>query len=73
MDIKNKLLDVSKLSVTYGDRNYALSDINFSLFDGEFVVLLGSSGAGKSTLLRSLNGLVGGCSGSIQWQSGGKG
>lgn len=66
MDIKNKLLDVSKLSVTYGDGNHAISDVNFSLFDGEFVVLLGSSGAGKSTLLRSLNGLVGGCSGSIQ-------
>ncbi len=28
--------------------------------------ILRSSGAGKSTLLRSLNVLVGGCSGSIQ-------
>ena len=57
MDIKNKLLDVSKLSVTYGDGNYAISDVNFSLFDGEFVVLLGSSGAGKSTLLMTISGV----------------
>lgn len=66
MHIENKLLAVSNFSVSYGDGNFAISDVNFSLFDGEFVVLLGSSGAGKSTLLRSLNGLVGGCSGSIQ-------
>lgn len=59
------LLKIKRLSVSFGDDNYAVQDINFSIQDGEFVVLLGSSGAGKSTLLRSLNGLVQPCAGSI--------
>jgi phosphonate transport system ATP-binding protein len=35
-----------------------LNGINFQIYSGEFVVLLGLNGAGKSTLLRSLVGLV---------------
>ena len=62
----NNLLRVEQLSVSFGEDNFAVRDINFSLQDGEFVVLLGSSGAGKSTLLRSLNGLVEPHSGRIQ-------
>ncbi|PWK13781.1 ABC transporter ATP-binding protein [Tumebacillus permanentifrigoris] len=36
----------------------ALDQINWSVRQGEFVVLAGKSGCGKSTLLRALNGLV---------------
>jgi putative ABC transport system ATP-binding protein len=35
----------------------ALRGVDFDLFDGEFVVLLGPSGSGKSTLLNILGGL----------------
>lgn len=35
-----------------------LRDINWTIGDGEFVLLAGRSGSGKSTLLRCLNGLV---------------
>ncbi len=35
----------------------ALDDVNFSLEEGEFVVILGSSGAGKTTLLNVLGGM----------------
>lgn len=35
----------------------ALSNVNFELEDGEFVVVLGSSGAGKTTLLNLLGGM----------------
>lgn len=35
----------------------ALSDVSFSMNDGEFVVVLGSSGAGKTTLLNLLGGM----------------
>ncbi len=34
-----------------------LSDINFEIEEGEFVVLIGESGCGKSTLLRMISGL----------------
>jgi putative ABC transport system ATP-binding protein len=36
---------------------WALRGVDFELFEGEFVVLLGPSGSGKSTLLNILGGL----------------
>ena len=52
------LLSIKQLSVSFGENNFAVRDINFSLQDGEFVVLLGSSGAGKSSILRIIAGLI---------------
>lgn len=43
----------------------ANNDINFSIDDGEFVVILGASGAGKSTLLNILGGIETATSGSV--------
>jgi len=44
------------LSKRFGDTQ-ALSDLNLSIRDGEFVVLLGPTGAGKTTTLRLIAGL----------------
>jgi cell division transport system ATP-binding protein len=38
-----------------GDAPAALSDVNLTIEDGEFVFLVGPSGAGKSTLLRIIH------------------
>ena len=54
----NELLCVRGLGVEYPGGHRALHPLDFSVADGEFVVLLGPSGAGKSTLMRALNGLV---------------
>ena len=43
----------------------AMNDVNFSIDEGEFVVILGPSGAGKSTLLNLLGGLDSVTSGEI--------
>ena len=41
-----------------GERRFtAVQDVNLTVRDGEFVVLLGPSGCGKSTLLRIITGL----------------
>ncbi len=39
-------------------RSFALSGIDFSLQEGEFVAVLGHNGSGKSTLARLINGLL---------------
>ena len=52
------MLKIENLSVHYpGAQSEALSDLNATFNQGEFVCILGKSGAGKSTLLRCLNGL----------------
>ncbi len=48
---------VSKLYKSGDHELKALDDVNLSLEEGKFVVILGPSGAGKSTLLNLLGGL----------------
>jgi sn-glycerol 3-phosphate transport system ATP-binding protein len=51
-------IDISNVSKTYpGASAPSVSDINLSIRDGEFIVLVGPSGCGKSTLLRMVAGL----------------
>ncbi|WP_220806709.1 ABC transporter ATP-binding protein [Noviherbaspirillum aridicola] len=45
----------------------ALRNVNLTLYEGEFVVLLGASGSGKSTLLNILGGLDTPSSGSVHY------
>lgn len=52
------LLLVRNLSHTYANGTRALTDINFEVAEGEFLVVIGLSGSGKSTLLRSINHLI---------------
>jgi putative ABC transport system ATP-binding protein len=49
--------DVTKIYQMGGTEVRALWQVNFVLFESEFVVLLGPSGSGKSTLLNILGGL----------------
>ena len=55
---------ISGLSKSYGAAK-VLDDINLSIADKEFVVLVGPSGCGKSTLLRMIAGLDAPTSGDI--------
>ena len=50
MSIKN-ILQLNNLNLKLGEHQI-LSDINFELANGEFIVLLGSNGSGKSSLLK---------------------
>lgn len=52
------MIELSDVSVTYRGGVKALRNVDLTIEDGEFVVVVGLSGAGKSTLLRVLNGLV---------------
>ncbi|KAB2953462.1 phosphonate ABC transporter ATP-binding protein [Heliorestis acidaminivorans] len=59
------LLDVKNLNKQYGTGTVALSNVNFSVKEGEFISIIGPSGAGKSTLLRCLNRMIEASSGEI--------
>ena len=59
------LLDVRDLHAFYGE-SHVLHGVNFSIKKGEVVTLLGRNGAGRTTTLKSILGLVGRRSGSIE-------
>ncbi|BDR59130.1 ABC transporter ATP-binding protein [Xylocopilactobacillus apicola] len=52
----NELITFQRVDKTY-EMTSALKNINFTINEKEFVVILGPSGAGKSTLLNLLGGL----------------
>ena len=49
-----KMLVIKDLKKSYG-KNHVLKGIDFELYAGERVVVLGPSGSGKSTFLRCIN------------------
>ena len=51
------LLNLNSIGKRFGFRNI-LNEINFSIDNGEFVMLIGNNGAGKSTLLRIISSLM---------------
>lgn len=57
--LKRKIVEFRNYSFKYsGASAPVLEDIEFSVREGEIVVLAGASGSGKSTILRSINGLI---------------
>jgi phosphonate transport system ATP-binding protein len=61
------MLEVRHLTKVYDDGTVALKDVNFTVPDGEFLVVIGLSGSGKSTLLRCINRLIDPTEGEIIW------
>lgn len=62
--MKTPLISLEKLSFTYSDRR-VLNNIDFDLYSGERVALLGANGAGKTTLLELIVGLNDSSSGQV--------
>ena len=52
------MIEVKNVSYTYSDsKEKALSNVSFTVNDGEIVLCTGRSGCGKSTVIRVINGL----------------
>ena len=62
-------IEVRHLTHCYAEgsalRTVALSDVSFSVGDGEFIGIIGHTGSGKSTLVQHLNGLLKPTSGQV--------
>lgn len=60
MDEKKPVIEFKNVSFTYaGEGNQpALKNINLSIYEGEYVALLGLNGAGKTTLQLCINGVI---------------
>lgn len=52
------MLEITHLTHVYEGGVQALTDVNLTVEDGEFLVVIGLSGSGKSTLMRCINRLV---------------
>ncbi|MCD8010964.1 MAG: ATP-binding cassette domain-containing protein, partial [Lachnospiraceae bacterium] len=63
------LLQIQHITKCFDDRMAALTDVSFSVDQGEFVSVIGPSGAGKTTLLRILNGAISCNAGAILYQN----
>ena len=55
--MSSRALEVKNLQSWYGE-SHILHGINFSVYDGEVITLLGRNGAGRSTTLKSILGLT---------------
>ena len=63
---ENKIvIEVQNLSKQFGDK-IVLKDINFHLYEGESLAIIGASGSGKSVLLKNIIGLLKPDKGSIK-------
>jgi len=60
-------LEFQNVSKTYNNVTKALTDISFTINEGEFVTIIGPSGSGKSTILRCINRLVDTSCGNINY------
>ena len=56
------ILQVEHLTHTYGEgtpfRRDAVKDVSFTIYQGEFLGIIGHTGSGKSTLIQHFNGLL---------------
>ncbi|WP_390407352.1 ABC transporter ATP-binding protein [Lacticaseibacillus jixiensis] len=51
------MIELEHITKRYDRDTQAVSDVNLTVKDGEFLVFLGPSGCGKSTILRMISGL----------------
>lgn len=57
MSEQKPYIEVNDLSYSYTDGTSALSKINLSIYQNEFIAFIGQNGSGKTTLSKCLNGL----------------
>ena len=68
---ENPILKLEHIEYVYSPgtayEKRALKDVNLSIYEGEFIGVIGHTGSGKSTMIQHLNGLMKATSGSLYY------
>lgn len=70
--MKNKLLEIKSVSAGYTSNENVLNNINLTVYENDFLGVIGPNGGGKTTLLKTILGLLKHNSGEINYYKGGK-
>lgn len=62
--MREEILKIQDLVVTYGEKKI-INGLKLSVFQGEFVGIIGPNGTGKSTLIKAITGIIDPKNGSI--------
>ena len=52
------LIELEKVSFSYDNKIDVIKNLSLSIFEGEYIAVIGHNGSGKSTLAKLLNGLI---------------
>ena len=63
--MNKEVLKIQDLEVAYGDKKI-INGLSFSVYEGEFIGVIGPNGTGKSTLVKAITDLIPKCSGAIR-------
>lgn len=61
----NKLIEIKNLAVGYDNKPNVLNDVSLTIYEDDFLGIIGPNGGGKTTLLKTILGLIKQQSGSI--------
>ncbi len=56
--MKNKILEVKNLFCGYNKKQKVLERLSFSIYEGEFIGLVGPNASGKTTFLKTILGII---------------
>lgn len=68
----NKLIEIKNLTVGYESKPNVLKEVNLTVYQDDFLGIIGPNGGGKTTLLRTILGLIKPQSGSIAFYDNGQ-